>query len=146
MAQARSAAHTIKGAAGTLGLTRVATLARNLEQALGRAEEPAEALPLAAELEGELNRLGRQLEALGPPAEPAAVPSGDPTAVLARLKELLAADDTQAGVVFERHHAALREAYGEIVDRVATHIQGYDYPAALAALQALTGPEAGRDQ
>jgi len=56
---------------------------------------------------------------------------------MARLMDLLAADDTTAGTLFTRHQAGLEAAFGEVMVAAGRHIEGYDYPAALALLEPL---------
>ncbi|MDZ7753142.1 MAG: PAS domain S-box protein [Gammaproteobacteria bacterium] len=140
--EARALAHTIKGAAGNLGLVAIAERATGLETALreGETDLALQAEALAAALSSFVDTLGAQ----GPP--PAVPPPGgdgtdveDMKKVLEALIPLLATDDTAAGALFARHQAGLEAAFGEPMVAAGHDIETYDYPRALALLEPLGG-------
>jgi PAS domain S-box-containing protein len=106
-------------------------------------EKPAEAAP----------------DAPGPSAaadDEASLESSESTqaaqAVLQRLRPLLASHDTAALALFERERASLGRAFGAAVEELGRPLNAFDFGAALAALQRLTGDarqharDPGRDQ
>jgi CheY-like chemotaxis protein/HPt (histidine-containing phosphotransfer) domain-containing protein len=135
---ARQRAHALKGAAGSLGATRVQAAAAALELAL-RTSAPAETLPSLVEtLQIEQRALDAILESL--PAAGDSDPAGHAdsvraTAVLRELESLLAADNTWAGDKFEANRALLLATLGAEVRDLGRRIAAFDYPGALAIVR-----------
>ncbi|MFZ5484306.1 MAG: PAS domain S-box protein [Pseudomonadota bacterium] len=130
--EARGLAHALKGAAGSLGLDRLHAAARHCEASL-RTGAPCDPAPLA-------DALAELRQALDAVADTDTGAAHDPTAAratLSHLSALLAADDTAANELFLEHHTALSLAYGASLEPLRRCIDGYDYPAALAACEAL---------
>ncbi|WP_326534720.1 PAS domain S-box protein [Pseudorhodoferax sp.] len=133
----RALAHSIKGAAATIGATAATDRAHDL-QALLDADEgappPAGAWrPLA---EAMAACLGELAQALNPPA-PAAPNEGDREdvrRVLLELKPLVAAHDTAALALFERHHGLLARVLAPHGERLGTDLRSFSFGPALTTL------------
>lgn len=137
-AGAERLAHSLKGAAGTLGATRLHRLASEINRDLLEPSDPGQAGERIAECERELAQLAAQVRALPSLAE-AAHPI-DPTQALAaaqRLEALLADDDIQAGTALREAGPVLRAAYGPGIEEIERLVGNYDYQPALEALRAL---------
>ncbi len=153
LAQARRLVHSLKGAAATLGVDRVAALAGTLEAALQAAVPAAPAAPGAlpdADLRRTMALIDADLQAIAaaPPAavtRPAALApaeragSGPPALlqVLDQLDALLALGDIEALALLRAHDGLLRTALGPGYEKLVRQIQGYAFEAAQASLQAL---------
>ncbi len=75
------------------------------------------------------------------PAEPGTVAPGEvdwpsARALLARLEDLLQADDIEANQVFHESAPLLRLALGEQLDRLQRQVNAFEYGTALASLRA----------
>jgi len=147
--EAAIAMHALKGAAATLGATRVHALARDLEPLL-RDRALDRAAPLAAALDAELARLTDAILARLPDPTPtghappavSAGPGRDARvveSVVARLTELLEADSLEARELFLLHEAELSARLGPAADVLAAEIADLDYTAALATLRGMLG-------
>jgi signal transduction histidine kinase/CheY-like chemotaxis protein/HPt (histidine-containing phosphotransfer) domain-containing protein len=140
-------AHTLKGAAGTLGAERVAEMARQLELMLRAnekimlADKQLEAAMHAITFE--FTTLAAALPPLPAPA-PDVVPPDSETIrkVLDELESLLAQSDTAAVVLFDDHAAALRAALGAACDDLARQIKLFDFEAAEKTARRLRQPVA----
>ncbi|MCS3804108.1 PAS domain S-box-containing protein [Chromobacterium alkanivorans] len=134
-------AHSLKGAAASLGLVRVQAEAAELETAL-RQGLPGDAMPARAETLGrELAALCAALDAL-PEAENRSGPPPLEAASRAQLQELeslLAADDPRAEQQFLSLLPALRAQLdaAELAE-LERRIEAFDFPAALAQLRKLS--------
>ncbi len=135
-------AHTVRGAAGTIGATALQELAETLEAALGSSSEPpADATldTLDAAVGAVVAAIDRALAASTNDSETATAPL-DP-AVLQSLESLLANDDTAAIGLLDSHAAALRETLGEArYAALRAAADDYDFAAALAALRRTAAP------
>ena len=139
--QALLLAHTLKGAAATLGVDHLAELASRVTDAL-RAS-PADFVQsedVRAELAGinqEFAALARALS--GPPQAPGESPALPPElaldpqrlkVLLDELDQLMAQNDTAALTLFERHGAALQQALGPACETLAAQIKRFEFDAA----------------
>ena len=132
-------AHSLKGAAATLGAEAVCDKARALEKALKEAAEPALVDDLASQLDTVFRDLAeRILAGAAQPVGGASVP--EPSALRAVLKSLraaLAVDDVRAGDIFLSHAELLHAGLGEDGQRLARLIDNYDYAQALELVRTL---------
>jgi HPt (histidine-containing phosphotransfer) domain-containing protein len=135
-------AHALKGVAATLGIERVAELAKQLEAILrsetGDSSHSAEFDTVVAEIRLELAALGAAMARL--PAVTAKAAGLAPEAqalrqILEALDELLALSDTGAIELFDNHAAALRAALGSPGDELAWQIGRFDFAAARKTLR-----------
>jgi len=144
--EARRIAHSLKGAAGTLGSVRVQQLAAELEAGLREGLAPAaieqcsqqvEAAQseLVAALRGVLskvNDLPQQTEASLHTARQA----------LERLEHLLQADDMAAGEALLAARTALEGAVSAtVIDLLERQIEAFDMPSALMTLRSALGKD-----
>jgi CheY-like chemotaxis protein len=135
---ARRLAHSLKGAAGTLGATGLQQAAVALDAALRQEGAAAAVEDCAAALDREWQALSAALaRALPEVAEvPAAVVDWPALrATVARLEDLLAEDNMSANAVFLQSRALLRGAFGPEVKTLEARLDAFDYTAALAWLR-----------
>ncbi|MEF8714343.1 MAG: PAS domain S-box protein [Accumulibacter sp.] len=136
---ARRWAHSLRGAAGTLGAVRLQTLAAKLEEAFCEERSAAETGRLVAEVEAAQSALVAALRAAL--SAEAVVSCADPDwprarVALAELEALLSEDDIRAGDTFRTNAPLLRAALGdETVKKLARNIDRFDFERALAVLR-----------
>ena len=131
--------HTLKGAAATLGLTRLAQGARSLEYALGAGTGLADIRPRIAALAADFEEAEQAIAKIA-----GSVPTGaaapDPAgaqAALADLERWLAADDLRAVDAWQEARPAIAARFGAAAEaRMADALEKFDFPLALAALRA----------
>ncbi len=140
---AQRMAHSLKGAAATLGADRLAGMALSLEEILKRdGLGKASGASLAREQETirrEFLKFAARLPSL-PEALPANVQPMAPDALgrlLAELNELLAQSDTAALSLLEENAGSLRPLLGVAFDELISHTQRFNFKAARSALQSL---------
>ncbi|MBU1664160.1 MAG: PhnD/SsuA/transferrin family substrate-binding protein [Gammaproteobacteria bacterium] len=144
LVSARRVAHSIKGAAGALGATRLQDLAGELEAAMRDADPNGASL---SDFAGRIENLEQALAALAL-AVLAVLPEedtqtgtadgtpGDSRAALALLEELLAADDMQAITVLHETLPLLAQALPDkTLTRLRQQAEDYDFHAALETLR-----------
>jgi two-component system sensor histidine kinase/response regulator len=122
-----------------VGARALADLANTLEQAL-RSGQREQGMAMATSLLAALDALLAGFAALeAPPAAPALAPLGaDVAPLLQRLQALLRADDARAEDVLNELESALGSAeHGALLASVRAAVDDIEYPAALAALDAL---------
>lgn len=140
-AVAQRIAHTLKGAAGSIGLERLQNGAASLERALRDGQDATAEL---AQLAGDLTRTIAALRAALPSAGQAAQPSGMADAsVLDRLARLLQLGDGEALGFFLEHAPDIRARFSD--DACAAFersLNSFDFVAALEHLRA-AAKEAG---
>ncbi|NTV94058.1 MAG: PAS domain S-box protein [Thiobacillus sp.] len=140
IASGQRMAHSLKGAAATLGVDRLAELARRLEDILRTCEDVSacrEAIQAeTAAIGGEFARLAAAL----PGTETAATGGRTDTAALGKqlddLENLLLRCDTAAITLFHDHAAALHDVLGPACDEIARQISQFDFEAAQQTLHA----------
>ncbi len=134
---ARRAAHSLKGAAATIGATALRDAARALEAELATGAAPEGLQPCKAVLAAELATLKSGLAAaLAGRAATGAADATAPAGLLAQLTALLAASDIAALTLFRAHEAALQDALGPAAGQIARHLDAFAFEEALAALRA----------
>ncbi|WP_200328309.1 CHASE domain-containing protein [Thiocystis violacea] len=146
---ARRIAHSIKGVAGTLGISAMAQAATRLDSLLRQTEPPDPALitPVIDEMEQMLGVLSAALEPTQPRPLPEPVEApGDPAAaaaILSELSTLVAEADTAALRLCETHAPVLRGVLGDGFDTLMESLEAFDFDAALAVLQTERPASAG---
>ncbi|SMF95944.1 PAS domain S-box-containing protein [Methylomagnum ishizawai] len=135
---ARLVAHSLKGAAGTIGAERVRGLALDLETALREARSMDILLDLSIPLEREQRALVEAIRAI--PESQALMVEATPDwsragPVIARLYRLLAEDDMRAGGVFQEAEPLLNAVLGQKAVELKRLLTLYDYEAVLALLR-----------
>jgi two-component system sensor histidine kinase/response regulator len=142
-------AHTIKGAGGTLGLTRLQALAAELERALQTGAGSTDLHAVLARFDDELARTvsgigslpGQSAAAPAPPADPEQV-----RGILASLETSLANGDAAAESLFEDQRALLLAALGEPGRELEAKIESFDYPEALGILREIVAAGGAADE
>lgn len=145
-AKAVRLAHTLKGAAGTLGVTRLQAAAQALEEYLrgqqehsGKAEQ---AVQLMAAVNTEQRYLQEMLQLIKTPDQiEVIVPANNDhmESVLSRLHALLCTDDPAVNDLFVEHQALLVSTYGELAKQLGQHILAFNYSPALDLLNEING-------
>jgi two-component system, sensor histidine kinase and response regulator len=148
-------AHSLKGVAGTLGASKVQTLAAALENAL-QIDTPQQSLapfiaPLVAEVQDLVAAIQPHLAALNAAAALPAIPvaTNGPTATAAEVNQraqiniicnqlaaLLAQDDAMAGDMLETHAGALGEALKGDYAAIREAVSDFNFDLALSILHA----------
>lgn len=133
---ARLGAHSIKGAAGSLGAEQLAAAAARLEARLqeGAAAAALDVVPLASQVHALQQALQPWVPTL-PPADLAH--AGRARAALPALERLLAQADAEALYGLDTHEAGLRAMAGPAGDLLAARIRAFDFAGARQTLQAL---------
>jgi CheY-like chemotaxis protein len=140
---ARRMAHSLKGAAATLGAVRLADLARDLEAMLAGDPPPAtgDALFHAAVVGFDREFMAFTQALPRPPAAArgavVALDASALAAILARLDEFLGQSDFAALTLLERHAGQLQLALGPRCEVLLRQVRQFDFKAALQTLQAL---------
>ncbi|MBK6998711.1 MAG: PAS domain S-box protein [Rhodoferax sp.] len=136
-------AHTLKGACGNIGATRLQQLAGELELAI-KEHQPRKAVDDSLdEIKRQLGSLITQLEQKLPKEPGRNVVPVDPEklkAVCDKLEALLDDNDAEAGDVLAANADLLNAAYPMHYRRIENGIQSFDYEAALEALRAVSTP------
>ncbi len=132
--EAMLAAHSLKGAAGTLGLVRLQGMAGRLEEAM-RAGTPASSL--MHQVEGEQMRIAEAVAGLA--SEQRLAQPSDPVRAQAALQEiegLLASGEFAAAQVFSGHEALLAASLpSALMTELRRRIGDYDFTAALGTVR-----------
>jgi len=138
---ARKLAHGIKGAAGTLGLARLASAATELDAVLRHGQEAPLLAPLLATLGEALKTLQTAVASLPvgttPTAAPAHAAPAEISKLLERMESLLAADDITVADLLVERRALLRQVFGAEAAALERQIDAFNYQAALAILRSL---------
>jgi CheY-like chemotaxis protein/HPt (histidine-containing phosphotransfer) domain-containing protein len=136
---ARRLAHTLKGTGGTLGLTRIRSLADELQLALQRMESRSHVDALVASIEVERQNLAEAVAALPEPAETAPSASGgEIKPVLERLEGALNEGNVAAAALLRDNLPLLRAGLGEeSAQALKRQIEDFDYEAALETLRSV---------
>jgi PAS domain S-box-containing protein len=140
LATLRAHGHALRGAAGSLGLERVAQRAAVLEAVAAAGDGHAAGVAaedLAQVLDALLAALGEALaKTAAPVPDTGPLPLPDPDA-LARLRDLLAADALEAADLFRQIEPALARHHPRATPLLARQIGAFDFEAALRTLDAL---------
>ncbi|MGE5489997.1 MAG: response regulator [Actinomycetota bacterium] len=135
---ARRIAHSLKGAAASLGLVVISETATTIEAALREGKNEAGFSILLDRLEGQVRSASAALlQALaGQTDEPE--PGGYPQEAedaLGDLEAALAHDDIESGDIYRRNATRLGEVLGETAPELGRLIDNYSYTDALKLLQ-----------
>jgi PAS domain S-box-containing protein len=136
----RQRAHALKGAAGSLGATRIEATADAIGRALRNADASATLPALLVQLQAGQDALDEALERLPVAAAAVGDEAADQTrarAALTQLDPLLASDDVAAGDLFEAHRPLLLTTYGAAAMQLGRQVERFDFPAALTTLREL---------
>ncbi|MDD0815275.1 response regulator [Curvibacter sp. HBC28] len=134
--------HTLKGVVGNIGATELHQLAAQLNEVVDQRADVNAALVLAGQLKQGLVVVVSGIESQLSPAPAAAAPrpanpaeQAQAQALCEQLRGLLSDDDPDAGDLLDSHSALLKRHLGVHYRAVESGIRGFDFPAALAALQ-----------
>jgi signal transduction histidine kinase/CheY-like chemotaxis protein len=138
-------AHSLKGAAATLGAELLSEHARRLEallQSMPQADPPDSAIMHAMDaLQAVLNTLASALPSIeSNSASPSLAPPPDQNAVqqaITELGQVLQDSDTTTLAVFDKHAALLQAAFGEVSVTLGYLIKQFDFEAAEQTLRAM---------
>ena len=134
---AQRQAHSLKGAAGSLGLNRLSSAAAAIEAALRENRPTGQIIPLLsalAEIHGELSDiLNQRLD--NPTQNIGSFDASQAQALIARLLPLLEHDDIRSGDLVRNENDLLSNALGSAFADFVRHIDNFDFPAALELLQ-----------
>ncbi|MDZ4200760.1 MAG: response regulator [Gallionella sp.] len=131
-------AHTTKGVAGNVGAGQVQELAAELERAVKARELRDRMEVLLDALALPLDELVSALERALPAEEvlaPVVVDGDRLREVCARLEQLLADDDAEAGDVLDKNAELLHSAFPDHYHRIDSAIKLFNFEAALTALK-----------
>jgi HPt (histidine-containing phosphotransfer) domain-containing protein len=136
---AQRIAHTLKGAAGTLGAHALQVATAQLETLLRNGSDDA---TIAADIETACRLIRQIRDALraadrsrGLVTEPASIDRAALNRALKTLESLVAEDDTRAEAVLREARTLLEPALGEQYAVLARHLARFDYENALTALR-----------
>ena len=131
-------AHTLKGAAGTLGATGVHAAAEWLQQAV-RSDAPDTTIEEARRTLGE--QLAALVAAIRSTLGVCELPKGETVAdiagVLEQLQRLLDTGDIQANVVARQHAASLIDRLGDSGGELLKRVAEFDHEGAAAILESI---------
>ncbi len=135
--EARRLAHSLKGAAATLGITPVHTIASKLEAAI-RNQDPG--VPaLLAECESRYHEIAHQLATVlvtqSPTPESSPVTPDEIQQVLSSMRQLLTESDLGCLMLLKENRAALREGLGARHGAFETAVSNFDFDAALSLIR-----------
>ena len=139
-ADARRHAHSIKGAAASLGLTGIRDRAAAVEAAIAGGTAPESLAGDVDLLDRAARNLVGTLRAFLPGTDERvdAYTPEESDAVLRRLAGLLAVSDFAAATLYRDTAPRLRATYGERLRELDARMNSYDFPEALAAVGALS--------
>jgi len=133
--------HTLKGAAGTLGLTDIESSSITLEAHLKRGgNEPKVALLIddIQTMQNEFSSaLSKVTEVTTIPASESTFDPTDAKTVLERLSSLLQTGDTKTNQLFEENERLLIKVYGKNAKEIGFQIASFDYKKALNIIKGL---------
>jgi len=139
---ARRLAHTLKGVAGNIGADAVAGRAQRVEAAIpaGTASDiEAAVAALSDRLAMLLAELRRKLPVRAAQQEDGPISHAAAGAASRHLARLLADSDVEAIAFLSRNSAILRPTFGRHFEEIESATEGFDFAAALAALQRAAG-------
>ena len=133
-------AHSLKGLAGNLGATDLASQAAALESAI-KDERHDELQALLLELQQNLSALLLAIDALSVQEAPVCGPLDEPQLqqICQQLQHLFAGDDPRATRVFDEQAELLRSAFNDDYVALAAAVHTFDFERALQLLRAAAG-------
>ncbi|MCU7939450.1 MAG: PAS domain S-box protein [gamma proteobacterium symbiont of Bathyaustriella thionipta] len=140
---AQGLSHTLKGAAGTLGLTDLQAAAMNLDNFLRfqehRLDEQVSLLIKAVSAEqAAFHEALHNIVMLLPPQQLFETDHTKAQEILDRLHILIAKDEVEANSLFEESSLLLQWAFGPIVEQLAQQLEIFNYPAALSIIKSIS--------
>lgn len=142
--EARRLAHTLKGAAGTLGLTELQAAARALEENLrshdtrGNGDEVSHLMDAVSTEQNNLHEALTRITEQTVLENTLEADLVEAQKVLDHLVVLLEKDDTAANTLFLESEALLNSTFGPMAEQFGQQIEVFDYPAALNILDSLS--------
>lgn len=141
--EAQRITHTLKGTAGTLGVSRVWELATQLDEALRGSNVPDVCTELAQQCDEALTRVAAAIRSLPEETDRAddnarTVEPERLNEVFSELEKLLTEDNTRAGGLARKSAALLRSRLGSGYANFARQIDTFQYEDALRTLRELT--------
>ena len=137
--EARRLAHSIKGAAGTLGATDLQQSAARLEAAIKEARPAPEVKILIAETAKLYRNLQQALAALRPatalPTAALANDRSEANAIIQTMLQQLANADFAAIKTLDEHSAFFAEIFGNQQTNFKSHLNSFDFESALSTLE-----------
>jgi len=139
-ADARRTAHSLNGAASSLGAGAVRGLAASVEAALKEGQTDAQLEPLLSRLEVQLRQLSDALLRLFSGGADATQPDANADAeaverALEQLEAALANDDIESGDIYRRHARQLTKLFGDAGPEFGRLVENYRYSDALRLAQ-----------
>lgn len=134
-----SKTHKLKGAAGNLGLYAIQQSAELLEKKV-RSEDISELDPLFQQLKINFNSFHHSINSIDltyPQKSVAQIDINQAIAILKQVQELLKTGDTKANSMISENEPALTIHFGEIIEKIETYIDSYDYTKALELVDGL---------
>lgn len=138
--EVKQIAHTLKGAAGTLGLTVLQQAAQRLEVTVSIDIDDDKKQRFIGQIETELRQLEEALSGikLAVQSEPqVSINVVAAQKALDHLKALLSIDDTRANLFFIKSERLLKQIYGESIELISRQIEAFDYARALKTIESV---------
>ena len=139
-------AHSLKGAAGSLGLSSLRSAAAELEAALRENQSLEQATPLLKRLSETHQQLIAALQNLlaGAASQPLAAPDmAAARQITGQLIALLEIDDMSASDLLRTHHELLSAVLDSDFAEFERRMDNFDFPGALEHLQKVLGEHSG---
>ena len=139
--EARRLAHTLRGAAGTLGVNLLQDAARILEDNLHHYHQKKNSevtFHLINIVHDEQKNFHKSLNCIDKQIEPEStinMDTNEAQELLDRLGTLLAIDDTAAHDLFINSEKLLLQVYGKNVEKLGQQLLAFNFPAALLTLE-----------
>jgi signal transduction histidine kinase/CheY-like chemotaxis protein/HPt (histidine-containing phosphotransfer) domain-containing protein len=134
-------AHSLKGAAATLGIDQLANAAKRIEAALRASPDtPIDVDSIRPDMEAishEFMAIAANLPISEPPLPPAADAQPLSAEILDELDARLMQGDFSAGALFQDHAVALHALLGKGCEGLARQIRQFDFKSALETLRKL---------
>jgi two-component system, sensor histidine kinase and response regulator len=131
-------AHTLKGAAATLGMLELRDHSAQAESACASGEAPGAAL---TGMDEELRRLVDAIDAVAPPPQSPPPPEEEEEDVLSAFLTHLVQSDAGVNDIARAHGDELRRSFGDDWTVIAALIEEYRYPEALEKAQRIREAE-----
>jgi len=142
--QARSIAHTLKGAAGTLGIVQLQEAAKCLEQSLKSHNDEKsidDFSPLINAVSVEQKVLHQTLDNIAEqrvPVQSVKANTDEAKKILDRIGVMLNTDDTAVNTLFMEFEMLLTSTFGPDIEMLGQQIEAFDYPAALSIIKLIS--------
>ncbi|MDD2743214.1 MAG: CBS domain-containing protein [Rhodocyclaceae bacterium] len=138
--EARRLAHSIKGAAGALGASRIQQSAAALEAAIKESLPATAIAPLITHTAGLYQQLQAELAAQKDPSSAAVltpvIDKGRTQAILKTMRRQLTSADFAATQTLQTHGALFQQLFGEQFEAFSNHLSHFEFESALEQLNA----------